>query len=357
MKSYNILAINPGSTSTKVAVYKDKELVKELTLRHTSDELKDFPDILSQFHFRKEIIMNAVKESGIDIREMDAIIGRGGLVKPIPSGVYEVNDALKRDLRDKDLGEHASNLGGLIADDIAQEIGVKAYIADPVVVDELQDVARVCGLPNLHRVSIFHALNQKAIAREYAERIGKKYEDLNLILAHLGGGVSVGAHLKGEVIDVNNALDGEGPMSPERAGTLPTRQLAELCFSGKYTYDEVRKMITGRGGFTAHLGTNNAMEVEERIAAGDSQAKLVFDAMCYEVAKNIGAMATVLHGKVDAIILTGGMAHSKYLCKYVEDMVSFIAPVVVMAGENELEALAMNALRVLNGTTIAKIYS
>lgn len=356
MKNFRILAINPGSTSTKVAVYEGRALLTELTLRHSADEIGKFRKITDQFDFRKKIILDAVRAAGIDVTTLDAVIGRGGVLKPMESGVFVVNEALKMDLIKSEYGEHASNLGGLIAADIAEAQGVEAYIADPVVVDELADVARISGLPELPRLSIFHALNQKAISRCYAERIGRPYEDLNLIVAHMGGGISVGAHLRGRVVDVNQCLDGEAPMSPERAGTLPAGALARLCFSGKYTETEVLKMITGRGGMVAHLGTNDCRDASTRAMEGDVQAQLIVDAMAYNTAKQIGAAATVLSGKVDAIILTGGIAHDKPICAYITERVSFIAPVVVMAGENELEALAFNALRVLSGKERAKIY-
>lgn len=356
MRHYRILAINPGSTSTKVAVYEDKNLLKELVLRHSAEELKDFARVTDQFEFRKQIILDAVKEAGIDIATLDAIIGRGGVLMPMESGVFEVNDAMKRDLIACPRGEHASNLGGLIAADIAEKLGIPAFIADPVVVDELDDVARISGLPQLERVSIFHALNQKAIARLYAERIGKRYEELNLIVAHLGGGISVGAHRQGRVVDVNNCLDGEAPLSPERAGTLPAGQLARMCFSGQYTEAEVLKMITGKGGIVAHLGTNDCREAEKMAAEGDKHAQLIIDALAYNTAKHIGAAAAVLKGEVDAIIITGGIANDKHVTAYITERVSFIAAVEVMPGENELEALALNALRVLEGKTETKIY-
>lgn len=356
MKQYRILAINPGSTSTKVAVYEGKSLLKELTLRHSSEDLKDFNRITDQFEFRKDIILGAVADAGIDMAMLDAVIGRGGVLKPIESGIYDVNEAMKRDLRESSRGEHASNLGGLIAADLAEKLGIPAYIADPVVVDELQDVARLSGRPELERQSIFHALNQKAMARLYAERNGVRYEDINLIVVHLGGGISVGAHRNGRVVDVNNCLDGEGPICPERSGTLPAGQLARMCFDGKHTLEQVRKMITGQGGMVAHLGTNNCMEAAKRADAGDKHAQLVIDAICYTTAKEIGAAATVFGGKVDAIILTGGIANDKYVCEYITARVSFIAPVTVLPGENELEALALNALRVLGGEEKTKVY-
>ena len=352
-----VLAINPGSTSTKIAVYEGNKSIFLKTLRHSNEELKGFGHIAEQFSFRKNIIMNELANTSIDINSLSAIVGRGGLVKPIESGVYEVNEALIRDLQKGVLGEHASNLGGLIADDIAKSIpGAKAFIADPVVVDELQDVARIAGHPEFERMSIFHALNQKAISRTYAKSINKNYEELNLIVAHLGGGISVGAHCQGKVIDVNNALDGEGPFSPERSGTLPAGALAKLCFSGKYSLPEVKKMITGKGGFVAHLGTNSAYDIEMKAKDGDEKCKLLQDAMAYQIGKEIGSNAAVLKGKVDAILITGGIAHNTYLVNYIKDMCSFIAPIVVYPGEDEMQALALNGLMVLNGEVEARIY-
>lgn len=353
-----ILAINPGSTSTKIAVYDGMEVLYEITLRHSAEELAPYDNIIDQFGFRKEIIVKAIAEAGIDIKSLDGIIGRGGLLKPIPSGTYEVNDAMRRDLMSGQYGQHASNLGALIAYEIATEIGGRpAFIADPVVVDELQDVARVTGRPEIERISIFHALNQKAIARAYAEQKGVAYESLNLIVAHLGGGISVGAHKQGKVIDVNNALNGDGPFSPERSGTLPAWQLAQMCFSGKYTQDQMRKMITGNGGIVALLGTNNMLDIENRAAAGEKEVVLIHSAMAYMIGKSIGAMSVVLHGKVDAVILTGGIAYDKILCGHVKEMVGHIGEFVVMPGENELEALVSNAIRVLEGSEKPKVYA
>lgn len=357
MSKERILAINPGSTSTKIAVYEGNKNIFLKTLRHSAEELKDFQKITDQFAFRREIILKELAQAGIDIDSIEAIVGRGGLIKPIPSGVYEVNERMIEDLKIGIMGEHASNLGGLIAYDIARTQGkAKAYIADPVVVDELQDVARVAGHPLFQRVSIFHALNQKAVARSYAKSLNKKYEELNLIVAHLGGGISVGAHCKGKVIDVNNALDGEGPFSPERSGTLPVGQLAALCFSGKYTLAEVKKMITGNGGYVAYLGTNSAYDVEIAARNGDEKAKLIQDAMAYQVAKEIGAMSAVLKGQVDGIILTGGIAHNAYFVNYIKEMVSHLGPIIVYPGEDEMEALAMNGLMVLRGEVQPRVY-
>lgn len=357
MSEKRILAINPGSTSTKIAVYEGTKNVFLKTLRHATDELKPFSNIAGQFQFRKEIIMSELKNAGIAVDTIGIIVGRGGLVKPIPSGVYEVNDALVNDLIHPVLGEHASNLGGLIALDIAKTIsGARAFIADPVVVDELQDVARISGQPEMPRLSIFHALNQKAIARTHARSLNRKYEELNLIVAHLGGGISVGVHRQGKVVDVNNALDGEGPFSPERSGTLPAGLLAKICFSGKVTLDEVKKMITGQGGLVAHLQTNSAYDVEMSARNGDEKAKLIQDAMAYQVGKEIGSLAAVLKGQVDGILLTGGIAHNSDLVNYIKEMVSFIAPVTVYPGEDEMEALAMNGLMVMRGEVKPLVY-
>lgn len=357
MEEFKVLAINPGSTSTKIAVYRNNKSVFLKNIKHSAEEIAQFKTITDQFGFRKEIILRELKEAGIDVNKISAIVGRGGLLKPIESGVYEVNDQMKNDLRNSIMGEHASNLGALIADDIAQSLpSAKAYIADPVVVDEMDEVARIAGHPKFKRVSIFHALNQKAIARLHAKSLDRKYEEMNIIVAHLGGGISVGAHRLGRVVDVNNALDGDGPFSPERAGTIPAGQLAKLCFSGEITYDEVKKMLTGKGGLVAHAGTNDAYEIELKARSGDAKAKLLQDAMSYNVGKAIAAMAGTLKGKVDAIILTGGIAHNVYLVEYVKEMVGFIAPVAVYPGEDEMQALAMNGLMVLKGEVMPREY-
>jgi butyrate kinase len=357
MENRRILAINPGSTSTKIAVYQGDKSVFLKNIKHSNEELAQFNSISEQFEFRKDIILKELVDAEILIDLIEAVVGRGGLVKPIESGVYLVDEKLKADLRVGILGEHASNLGGLIADNIAQSLpNAKAYIADPVVVDEMIDVARVSGHPEFERMSIFHALNQKAVSRSFALSVDKNYEDLNIIVAHLGGGISVGAHLQGRVIDVNNALDGEGPFSPERSGTLPAGALAKLCFSGDVTLDEVKKMIKGEGGLVAHMGTNDAYEIELKAKDGDAKAKLIQDAMAYQVGKSIGACAAALKGKVDGIILTGGIAHNGDLVSYVKEMVTFIAPVVVYPGEDEMKALAMNGYMVLRGDVVPKRY-
>ncbi len=352
-----ILSINPGSTSTKIAVFEDGKQIFVTNIKHSAEEIAKYDSVIDQYKFREKIILKTLEDNGFDKSQFSAIVGRGGLLKPIPSGTYEVNEALLADLRASIGGEHASNLGGIIADSIASDIpGCRAFIADPVVVDELSDLARVAGHPEFKRISIFHALNQKAIAKLYASEIGVLYDSLNLIVAHLGGGVSVGAHCHGKVIDVNNALNGDGPFSPERSGTLPTYQLAELCFSGKYTLDQVKKIICGKGGVVAYLGTNDFYEVELKMA-DDPRFKFIADAFIYNVAKEVGAMAAVLKGKVDAILLTGGVAKGKGLMKDLTEYIEFIAPVKVYPGEDEMAALAMNGFAVLEGREEAKVYS
>jgi butyrate kinase len=352
-----ILAINPGSTSTKIAVFENNDQIFIKNIKHTSEELEGFHKITDQAEFRKNIIINTLKENNIEIETLNFVIGRGGLMKPIPSGIYKVNDLLKEHLMIGFSGEHASNLGGLIADNIATSIGIEdSYIADPVVVDELQDVARVAGHPLYKRVSIFHALNQKAIARTHAQKMGKEYENMNLIVAHMGGGISVGAHKLGKVVDVNQALDGEGPFSPERSGTLPMNQVIENCFSGKYSNDEMKKMIVGKGGYVAYFGTNDAYEVEKMAAAGDEKAQLIEHAMAYQVSKAIGEAAVVLQGKADAILLTGGIAYGKPMMDQITEYVSWIAPVYIYPGEDEMKALAFNAMLIATHQIEAKEY-
>ncbi|GKX67203.1 butyrate kinase [Inconstantimicrobium mannanitabidum] len=351
-----LLIINPGSTSTKIAVYEGEKELFEETLRHTTEEIDKFKHISDQEDFRTNIILKVLKDNNIDVKQMDAIVGRGGLLKPIVSGTYNVNDVMLGDLKDPTKGEHASNLGAIIANKIATSIGKTAYIVDPVVVDEMEEIARLSGAPELPRKSIFHALNQKAVAKRYAKENSKRYEDVNVIVAHMGGGVSVGAHKKGKIVDVNNALDGEGAFSPERSGGIPSGDLARMCFSGKYTLQEILKKITGQGGFVAYLGTNDARVVEKAALEGDEKSKLVHDAMGYQVAKDIGAAAAVLNGEVDAIILTGGMAYGKPIVNLISEKVSFIAPIVVYPGEDEMLALAQGVLRVLNGEEQVKEY-
>ncbi len=345
-----ILAINPGSTSTKVAVYKNRSQVFLKNIRHDQEKLRAFQHVADQFEFRKNTIMEEVRDAGIDIGKIHIVVGRGGLLKPIPGGVYGVNEAMLWDLNHP-VSDHESNLGGLIAHEIAKEIdqNVKAIIVDPICVDEMEEISRISGMPELPRKSIFHALNQRAVARTYARERGGKYEEMNLIVAHMGGGVSVGAHYKGRVIDVNNGLNGDGPMTPERSGGLPVAQLVELCFSGKYTKPEIMKKIKGWGGFCAYLGTNDVIDVEQRIQQGDEYAKLIFEAMAYQVSKEIGALSTVLKGEVDGILLTGGVAYSHRMTDLITERVKHLGPVRVYPGEGEMEALALNAYLVLTG--------
>ena len=349
------LIINPGSTSTKIAVFEDEEMLFDKTLRHSVEEISKYDTIFDQKQFRKDIIMECLKEQDFDIKTLDMVVGRGGLVKPIPGGTYKVSDALIEDLKVGPQGQHASNLGGVLAREIADEIGKPSFIVDPVAVDELQPVARVSGIPDIQRNSIFHPLNQKAMARRYAKEKGKRYEDINVIVAHMGGGVSVGAHKKGRVIDVSNALEGDGAFSPERAGGLPVGPLVRLCYSGKYTEKEMYKRLVGGGGFTAYLGSNDMVEITKK-AETDENARLILDAFIYQVAKDIGSRAAVLEGKVDAIILTGGIAYGSRVTDAIAKYVDWIAPVVVYPGEDELLALAQGGLRVLNGEEEAKDY-
>lgn len=350
-----ILAINPGSTSTKIAVYENETPLLVRNIKHTVEELAVYPEVIDQFEFRKNLVIRELKVNNIPF-VFDAVIGRGGLVKPIPGGVYEVNDAMKRDTVHA-MRTHACNLGGLIADNLASSLpGCRAFIADPGVVDELEDIARITGSPLMYKITIWHALNQKAIARRFAKEQRTTYEDLDLIICHLGGGISVAAHRHGRAIDANNALDGEGPFSPERAGTLPAGQLIDLCFSGKFTKDELKKRISGRAGLAAHLGTTDVPAIIKSIEEGDKKAELILDAMIYNVAKAIGAASTVLYGKVDAILLTGGIAHSDFILSRLKKRISFIAPVHVYPGEDEMEALALNAIGALKGELPIQVY-
>ena len=343
-----ILAINPGSTSTKLAVFEDETPRLTRTLRHSVEELSAFPQATDQFEFRKDLVLRELETDGIPL-QFDAVIGRGGLFKPIPGGVYEINNRMLHDARGASR-PHACNLGCLIAADLAARIpGCRAFIADPGVTDELDEVSRITGSPLMPRITIWHALNQRAIARRYAREQGTRYEDLNLIICHLGGGISIGTHLRGRCIDVNNALDGEGPFSPERAGTLPAGPLIDLCYSGRFTREELKKRISGHAGLAAHLGTTDVPAIVTRIEGGDKHAELVLNAMIYQTAKSIGAAATVLYGQVDAILLTGGIAHSDYVVSRLTERISFLAPVHVYPGEDELEALAQNALGALRG--------
>lgn len=352
-----ILVINPGSTSTKMAVFEDEKPILLRNITHTAEELAPFGNITEQQDFRRQLVLDELQQANIPL-EFDAVIGRGGLVKPIAGGVYEINQQMLDDtLHGCVMHSHACNLGCLIAYEIASSMpNCRAFIADPGVVDELSPLARISGSPLMPRICIWHALNQRAIARRYARSVGKEYEDLNLIVCHMGGGISVAAHEHGRAIDANNALDGEGPFSPERAGSLPAADLIRLCFSGKYTEQQLLKRIAGQAGLTAHLGTNNMREILERIKQGDEHAQLLVDAMLYHTAKQIASESAVLCGQIDAILLTGGMAHSDYIVGELRRRIGFLAPVLTFPGENEMEALALNALAVLQGKREAKAY-
>ncbi len=350
------LIINPGSTSTKIGVFEDENLLFEETLRHSTEEISQYATIYDQKDFRKKIITDLLAEKNFNIKSLNMVVGRGGMLKPIPGGTYAVTDELLNDLKIGKQGQHASNLGGILAREIGDEIGVPSYIVDPVVVDELQPVARYSGVPELPRTSVFHALNQKAVAKRYAKECGKEYESLRLIVVHMGGGVSVGAHINGKVVDVFNALDGDGAFSPERAGAVPSGALIKMCFSGKYTEKEVYSKIVGKGGFNAYLGTNDMRTVTKMANEGDEKAIEAKEAFLYQVAKDIGSMACVLEGKVDQIIVTGGIAYGPEVIANLKEKAEWIAPFTVYPGEDELLALAQGGLRVLNGEEKAMEY-
>ena len=350
------LIINPGSTSTKIGVFEDETLLFEETLRHSTEEIAQYASIVDQKDFRKQIILDLLAKKDFDMKSLQVIVGRGGMLKPIPGGTYAVSDELLADLKVGVQGQHASNLGGILAREIADSIGVPSYIVDPVVVDELMPISRYSGVPELPRTSVFHALNQKAVAKRYAKEQGKAYDSLNLVVVHMGGGVSVGAHEKGQVVDVFNALDGDGAFSPERAGAVPSGALIKMCFSGPYTEKEVYKKIVGNGGFNAYVGTNDMRDVEKMVLDGDEKAAETREAFIMQVAKNIGSMACVLKGKVDQIVITGGIAYDKVVVSGLKERAGFIAPITVYPGEDELLALAQGALRVMNGEEKAMVY-
>ncbi len=354
--SIKSLIINPGSTSTKIGVFEDENLLFEETLRHSTEEIEQYASIVDQKDFRKKIITDLLEEKKFDAKTLNVIVGRGGMLKPIPGGTYAVTDELLADLKAGVQGQHASNLGGILAREIGDSLGIPSYIVDPVVVDELQPIARYSGVPELPRTSVFHALNTKAVAKRYAKETGRTYESLRLIVVHMGGGVSVGAHEFGKVVDVFNALDGDGAFSPERAGAVQSGALIKMCFSGKYTQQEVYGKFVGKGGFNAYLGTNDMREVTRRANEGDEKAAEAKEAFIYQVAKDIGSMACVLSGKVDQIIVTGGIAYGTDVVDAIKKRAEWIAPFTVYPGEDELLALAQGALRVLNGEEQAMRY-
>lgn len=354
--NYKILAINPGSTSTKIAIYDNDELSFKKSIRHNTELINSFDRVFDQYEFRKTAILDALNEAKIKLDEFHAIVGRGGMLKPIQGGTYKVNNEMINYVKEAPRGEHASNLGCVIAKELADEIGVDAFIVDPVAVDEMEDIARFTGMPELKRQSLFHALNQKAVALKAARQLQRDYTKLNLIVAHLGGGISVGVHELGKVIDVNNALDGDGPMSPERSGSVPVGPLYKMALSGEYTLKELKRKNYGNGGMVAYLGTNDGFEISKRIEEGDEFAKFIVEVMCYQIAKEIGSGATVLKGNVDAIVITGGLAYDKLIIELIKERVDFIGPVIVFPGEDEMESLAYGGLRVLTGQEDYKLY-
>ncbi len=353
----SILIINPGSTSTKIGIFSAGEMKINESVKHDDAELRKFPTIWDQYDFRKEAIFQFLKKHNLSMEEIDAIACRGGNVKPLPGGIYRICPKMIADMRSGIYGGHPINVGGLVAFDLGNQFNIPVLTADPPMTDELCSSARYSGIPQISRQSSFHALNQKATARKIAAKLGRKYDEVNLIVTHLGGGISVGAHRKGKIIDVNNALDGDGPFSPERSGSLPAGDLVKLCFSGEYTKAEVLKLLTGGGGLYAYLGTTNVIEIEKRIAAGDRQAAELFEAMIYQIAKEIGACAAVLEGEVGAIALTGSLVYSQRLLESLKKKIAFIAPVYLNPGENEMEALADAALRYFNNEEALSVYS
>ncbi|MCH5181655.1 MAG: butyrate kinase [Prevotellaceae bacterium] len=352
---FRTLVINPGSTSTKIAVYDDESAAMLLSLTHSLDELAGFERAIDQLEFRLALVLHELEHQHIPL-QFDAVIGRGGMIRPVSGGVYEVNDRMLDDLLHSQR-DHVCNLGAPLAYRIAAGIeGCHAYIADPVVVDELAPVARITGSPLMPRLSIWHALNQRAVAMRFAAECGTRYEDLNLIVCHMGGGITVAAHDHGHAVDVNNGLDGEGPLSPERAGTLPAADLIRLCYSGRYTETQLLRRIAGQAGLAAHLGTTDVREITTRIELGDEKAQCVLDAMIYQTAKQIAAQSAVLYGQIDAVLITGGIAYSNYVIDHLRPRIEHLAPVYVYPGEDEMRSLNSNALRVLRGQCKAKVY-
>ena len=353
---YRILVINPGSTSTKMAVFEDNAPVLEATLRHSAEDLEEWGSIPSQKPYRKALIEQALEKAGIGLHTLHAVVGRGGMVRPIESGTYEINEKMLEDLNGPGAASHASSLGGLIAYEFGAELGIPAYVVDPIVVDELEPVAKLSGLAGIERRSIFHALNTKSVLRKVARGLGMPYEDGRFIAVHMGGGITVSAHRYGRVIDVNSALDGDGAFTPDRTGSLPLLPLIEMCYSGDYTKEEMIEKVQRKGGLYSYLNTNDMIEAGNMVKQGDEFASLVIDSMAYQICKEIGAMFAVLEGRVNAIVLTGGIAYDQRFTALIKKRVDMLCPVITHAGENELEALAEGALRVLCGQEKASIY-
>lgn len=358
MEKYRVLSVNPGSTSTKIAVFDNDEEILSHTLRHDPQDLGKYEDLMDQLDFRIELVKEALEEDGVKINSLDVVVGRGGLVKPVESGIYKINKQMFEDLQNKSLWDktHASNLGAFIAEAIANEVNVPAYIADPVTVDEMDEIARISGVPEIERQSLFHALNIKSIARKTAKKTGKPLSKSNLIACHMGGGISVAALKEGKVVDVNNALLGMGPFSPQRAGALPLSGLINLCYSGDYTKAELEKKLVKHSGLMGYLGTDDGLKIEKEVENGNRKFKIIMQALAYQVSKEIGACATVLNGNVDAIFITGGLAYDKFLTKWIKERTEFIAPIYIFPGEGEMEALAEAGVRALSGEEIPKEY-
>lgn len=354
--NYRILVINPGSTSTKVSIFENESEYITKTVRHNRQELDSCGSIIGQRGLRTDCVLEVMKEHDVSLDALSAVCGRGGLLEPIDSGTYAVNDNMLADLISASAQLHASSLGGIIAAEIGKMANVPSYVVDPIVVDELEQVAKLTGIPGIERRSVFHALNQKAVARRCASDMGMKYEDCRFIVAHMGGGISVGAHRYGRVVDVNDALYGEGPFTPERCGGVPLMPLIELCFSGAYTKEELENKVLKTGGMYAYLGTNDLRKCERLIKEGDEYAALVLESMAYQVSKDIGSMVAALEGRVDAIILTGGLAYSTRFTGCIKQHTGLIAPVKIYEGEDEMLALAQGALRVLRGEEQAVEY-
>lgn len=350
---YKILAINPGSTSTKIALYEDSNEVFKTNIDHLSSDLEKYKSIADQYEFRYAAILDILKSNSFDVKKLDAIVGRGGLLPPVKSGAYRVNELMVDRLKNRPVVEHASNLGAIIAFTIAKPLNIPAFIYDSVAVDEMEPIAKITGISEIKRSSFAHALNMRAVAIRTAKEMGKELTDLNLITTHLGGGISVCALKKGKMVDI--VSDDEGPFSPERSGRIPAKEMMNLCYREEKSV--VSKKLRGKGGLVSLLGTNSALEVEKMIGNGDEHAKLVYSAMAYQIAKGIGEMATVLDGEVDRIIVTGGIAYSKFITSAIEKSVKFIAPVVIVPGENEMEALSQGAIRVLKGEEEAHEYT
>lgn len=352
---YEILSINPGSTSTRVALYRNKSLIFSKNVVHTDEELFGFHQYIDELEFRTNVVQGIIKENAVDLSKLNAVVGRGGLIPNIHAGGYLVDESLKQLILSGNLSPHASNLGALLADKIAAPLKIPAYIYDAVTSNEFTEIAMITGIPDIRRQSMCHVLNMKAMGRKVAEKYGTRYEDLNLIIAHLGGGISIGAHKHGKIVDAIG--DDSGPFSPERAGSLPLLYVIDMCYSGNYTKQQMQKKIRGLGGIKAHLGTHDCRLVEKMIADGNKQAKLIYESEAYQIAKGIGQMAPVLRGKVDYIVLTGGMAYSQMMTNMIKEQIDFIAPIEIFPGENEMEALTFGCLRILKGEEQASIWN